>query len=516
MSILLSVFIITVVLAYGSQFLLPPSLHPRRIGDIHQWLLLTAGLSSLYLNGLLLTQRPVLSAWLTLSILAVLLVVNQAKFRALREPLIFSDVYLYIQVIRHPRLFLPFLNIPLTIGAILGGLALLSLAISLEPAITERGIELIYFYPACLVLLLASLYASNKLALQTPISLEPAQDIQQHGFYNSLLSYTLQAASTTNRQALQKTLRHNSPFTSDSANSSTKVLRNSDIIVIQSESFFDARRLHSGINPATLQHFDQLKTTALRHGKLNVPSWGANTLRPEFAFLSGIDNQLLSYYRFNPYQYLQQPTPSLVSCLKQQGYYCIAIHPNSAGFFRRDKVFPLLGFDEFIDIADFNPAQTSGPYISDQAVQQKITEILEKYEGDKPLLIFVITMENHGPLHLETINAEEANPYYQHALPKYHNDLSVYLRHLHNADQMLQNLTDYLHDYQRETLLCFYGDHVPSMPQIYDELGFSDGRTDYLIWHNRAANKSHADNEQALPIESLSLALLKTLQQVDE
>ncbi|PIE01280.1 MAG: capsular biosynthesis protein [Thiothrix nivea] len=514
MSILLSALVITLLLATGSQYLLPASLRPRQPG-LHQWKLLAASISSLYFTGLLLTQRPVLSAWLTLSILAVLLVVNQAKFRALREPLIFSDVYLYLQVVRHPRLFLPFLNIPLTLGALLAGLAFLSLAISLEPAITHWDVKLIYFYPACLLLLLVSLAATQILALQTPLSLDPGHDIQQHGFYNSLLSYTLQAASTTNRQLLQDTLCNHSPFTTGK----TKPLRNSHLIVIQSESFFDARRLYPGISPNILKNFDQLKTTSLRHGQLKVPSWGANTLRPEFAFLSGINNNLLSYYRFNPYQYLQQPTPTLVSYLKQQGYYCIAIHPNSAGFFRRDKVFPLLGFDEFIDITDFNPAHTCGPYISDHAVQQKITAILEQYQDDSPLFIFVITMENHGPLHLETIHTDEAKSYYQHSLPKHHNDLSVYLRHLRHADQMLQDLTDYLQDYPRDTLLCFYGDHVPSMPKIYDTLGFSDGHTDYLIWHNQTPSGIKAGNErtlQTLSVDALAVELINFLQQNNE
>ena len=30
--------------------------------------------------------------------------------------------------------------------------------------------------------------------------------------------------------------------------------------------------------------------------------------------------------------------------------------------------------------------------------------------------------------------------------------------------------------------LCWYGDHVPIMPEVYRTLQVPDGRTDYLIW----------------------------------
>jgi phosphoglycerol transferase MdoB-like AlkP superfamily enzyme len=507
----LTVFFLTLLLAHGSQFLLPRTLHPRAL-TAKSWLLQSAILSSIYLPGLLLTQRPLLSMLLTLSVLAVFLVVNHAKFQALREPLVFSDVYLYIQVISHPRLFLPFLNIPLTVSAILGGIMLLYLAVNLEPAAIRQRSSLLYFYPACLLLLLTSLWLAKKLALQTRLSLDPATDIQQYGFFNSLLSYTLQAGTNSNRQALQNNLQTHSPFTA-----SAQRPRPSDIIIIQSESFFDARRLYPGITPAILENYDRIRATSLQHGTLSVPSWGANTLRPEFAFLSGIDNATLSYYRFNPYQYLQQqPTPTLASHLKQQGYYCIAVHPNSSAFFARDKVFPLFGFDEFIDINDFDTTATSGPYISDHAVQHKITEVMDQYKGGKPLFIFVITMENHGPLHLESVTQQEANSYYQDCPPVNHADFSVYLRHLSNADRMLKNLTDYLQQREQEALLCFYGDHVPSMPKVYAELEFTDGRTDYLLWHNQRKNTAQAGNSTPLRVEALPLVLLSALQQDGE
>lgn len=507
MSILITL-LLALILTHGSQFLPHHTLHPRspRLTSLLQQ---STAISSIYLTALLFTHRPFLSLQITLSVLAVFLVVNHAKYRALKEPLVFSDVYLYIQVVRHPRLFLPFLNIPMTLTAIVIGLILLYLAISLEPAIniSTPGI----FYPTLITLILACITISRKLALQAQLTFDLTKDIRKYGFFNNLLNYAFQAESPQYKHALTQTILDHSLFTVEAQDTQPSLAKRPNIITIQSESFFDARRLYSGINEQILRHYDQLKAESLAKGTLTVPAWGANTLRPEFAFLSGIDNKELGHYRFNPYQYLQNtPTPTIASHLKSQGYHCIAIHPNSSTFFGRNKVFPLFGFDEFIDSDDFDPAATSGPYISDQAVEQKIEEIIDNHSGTQPLFIFVITMENHGPLHLETIAEQDIQQYYHSSLPKQHSDLTVYLSHLSNADQMLKKLSDYLKSQQQETLLCFYGDHVPSMPDVYNELEFSDGRTDYLIWHSHLHGQT--SQPETLSVHQLALKLLNSSQ----
>jgi len=497
---ILTPLLLTLIIAHSSQFLLHQTLRPSLFSPNHL-LQQNLAISSIYLIALMLTQRPLLSALITLSVLAIFLVVNFAKYKALKEPLVFSDIYLYIQVIRHPRLFLPFLNIPLTLTAILTGIALLYLAVSLEAAIhLSTGTYLVLS-----VLVMPGLIISRQLALRTQLTFDLTKDIQNNGFYNCLLNYGFQSAHTPQKKALRQSIQNYTPF------HDTKLTKkNPNIVTIQSESFFDARRLFANVDKKTLEYFDQLKSESIASGTLTVPAWGANTLRPEFAFLSGIDNKQLKHYRFNPYQYLQNtPTPTIASHLKSIGYHCIAIHPNSSAFFGRDKVFPLFGFDEFIDIEGFDTAATSGPYISDQAVGEKIEEVINKHSGKQPLFIFVITMENHGPLHLEAATEQDVNQYYQSAPPKQHSDLTVYLRHLSNADKMLKNLSDFLRAQEQETLLCFYGDHVPSMPKVYKELEFTNGCTDYLIWNNHFP-QAQTKQPEPLNVHQLATKLLNT------
>jgi phosphoglycerol transferase MdoB-like AlkP superfamily enzyme len=120
-----------------------------------------------------------------------------------------------------------------------------------------------------------------------------------------------------------------------------------------------------------------------------------------------------------------------------------------------------------------------------------IGEILDNASG--PTFVFAITMENHGPLHLEQVAPGDAQALYVEPPPAGFEDLTVYLRHLGNADRMLDGLIKDLRRQPREGVLCWFGDHVPSMPDVYAATGFEDGRTDYLVWRGGADTPSQRD-----------------------
>jgi phosphoglycerol transferase MdoB-like AlkP superfamily enzyme len=177
------------------------------------------------------------------------------------------------------------------------------------------------------------------------------------------------------------------------------------------------------------------------------------------------------------------PVPTIASYLRGLGYRTICIHPYPATFYGRDRVFPALGFDEFVDLRSFGDAMRFGPYVSDASVADKIIGAVG--DGGRPAFVFAITMENHGPLHLESVAAGEANEYFREApagASPIARDLAVYLRHLKNADRMLGRLISWMAGRRRPGVLCFYGDHVPIMPEAWETAGDSDGATDYVLW----------------------------------
>ena len=235
-----------------------------------------------------------------------------------------------------------------------------------------------------------------------------------------------------------------------------------------------------------LAAFDAAKEKATAFGTLSVPALGANTVRSEFGFLSGVDDSNLGAHKFNPYESVLKgwQVETLPKLLKRLGYRTVCIHPYFAEFYSRDRVFPLLGIDEFIDVSAFDGAERAGHFVSDAAVADKILEVLAK--TDQPTFVFAITMENHGPLHLENVLPEEIGALYDSAPPVGFDDLSAYLRHLKNADQMVARLTSAFDLMPTPVSLCWYGDHVPIMPDVYDLLQNWPSDSDYLIWNNWA------------------------------
>ncbi len=66
------------------------------------------------------------------------------------------------------------------------------------------------------------------------------------------------------------------------------------------------------------------------------------------------------------------------------------------------------------------------------------------------------------------------------------NDLAVYLQHLENADRMMSLLKQSLTSADHGGWLCWYGDHVPIMPVVYDLFGEVQGHSHYYIWSSRS------------------------------
>jgi hypothetical protein len=439
---------------------------------------------SLFLTAYGLTRRFYFSLLSALCVQLIVIIVNNAKVRFLREALVFADFALYSQAIRFPRLYLPFIGAGPALGgtaAILGSITLATLYES-PSALFARTAWLDSLVAVLLVALLVVLII--KLAARRPVTLDANRDTAQYGLLPTLAIYASQAS-----QSPQLEPRSFAPLPS-----------RPNLIAIQSESFFDARRLDTSIRRDVLQHFDRLCAQAHSFGRLRVPAWGAYTMRSEFAFLTGQANAALGFGRFDPLRYFQGKVAtsgvgSLAASLRQQGYRCICIHPYPAQFFARHRIYPELGFDDFIDIRSFAAADRTGPYTSDAAVCERI--ISELSGSTQPLFVFAITMENHGPLHLEAITADERNAFFSQPTTAADDNLAVYLRHLKNADQMLNRLTGYLKDQDPAAVLAWYGDHVPGMPDIYRPRNYQDPCTDYLIWSAGRASQTPCE-----PIES--------------
>lgn len=436
---------------------------------------------------MLLFQRPWFALFNLLGLQLLLIVISNMKQHYLREPFFYTDTEYFWDAIKHPRLYLPFFGIANTVLGFALYFAAAALAFYFEPAYSQWGVAAVLFAVAGAV----ALGIGGSLTQAQP-SWQPSVDIHQMGFTPALWRY-----AQAERQSLD--LAAQAPFAQPWQ--APKQLPH--LVLVQSESFFDPRRYYADyVQEQVLQHFDVLAAQGQR-GQLQVPSWGANTVRTEYAVLSGLEPHLLGVHQFNPYRRLSKHcVPSLAQYLRSIGYKTICVHPYSASFYRRNKAMPLLGFDEFIDITAFTKADYFGAYVSDAALTRKVIACLQE-PTDQPLFIHVITMENHGPLHWETVSDAEASTLMQRPVPKGAEDLVPYVRHIQHTDTMLQHLQKALSALPRSAGLCLFGDHVPIMSGVYKQLGEPDGRTDYLLWGTDAVGGSVGVESCGLAAEEL-------------
>lgn len=444
---------------------------------------------------LAVTARPFFSALLVLAELGFIVLVSNAKRNSLREPFVFADLEYFIDALRHPRLFMPYFTVwGAVLTAVVFGLVLF-LGLALEPSLRDSagysGFAAIIAALAVSASLLLWLGRTGSL----PVNFDADADLKRCGLLACFWFYAI-----AERRPFDAS--HVSPFKAVRSSGASAALPH--VVIVQSESYFDARRLYPEIRPEVYARFDAIKRQSVQHGTLIVPAWGGNTTRSEFSFLSGLTDADIGVHRFNPHRRLaRRPMPSVASVYRQAGYRTACIHPYPVQFNSRDVVYPALGFDQFIDVTAFDGADRFGPYISDEAVTRQICAMLR--EAREPTLLFVITMENHGPLHLESPAPGDVERLYVNPPPPGFDDFSVYLRHVANADRMIAVIQDVLENNPRDGVFCWYGDHVPILPRVYRDAGFEDGRTDYFIWRKGGGAPLNLD----VRVESLGGTVLQ-------
>lgn len=462
---------------------------------------------------LALFRRPHFGALNVLALQLVIVLVNNAKFRSLGEPFVWPDFDYFSDAIRHPRLYLPFLGLRTALALAAGVGAALWLGLALEPSLAGRlpaqaagGIRSpaqawVWTYLLALLLVAAGLATAWAGARRSEKpSFRAGEDVHRFGLIAALGLY----ARAERTPPCPEAWAGASPFIA----LRPTVRELPHLISLQSESFFDARRCFPMVSSQALANFDRLRRHALQQGQLVVPAVGANTVRTEFGFLTGLRDAALGVHRFNPYRRLPRyGVDALPAYLRRLGYRTLCVHPYHGGFYRRNDVLPLLGFDEFHDISVFAEPDKVGAYVGDRAVGEYVIGLLEA-GTPVPLYVHVITMENHGPLHMEAVDMGEEAGRMCPGIPPACRDLVAYARHLCNADAMFGALAQAFRACPREVGLCIYGDHVPIMPQVYDSLGLPDGRTDYLLWSSR---QHGAGCEAELAVHELACAFLRRM-----
>lgn len=471
--------------AVGGALALAGWLIPRRVANARM-----AGLPAVLLDifpfllagslVLIASGRPIFTGVLLVSLGSGFALADRTKRAVLREPVVFSEMSELPQVFTHPQLYLPFAGPVLVIGGAAAAAAVCLALLSLEPALWQPAPLLALSYSG---LVIAGMwFLSREPALGAAAAVlrelgatgEPFSDAAALGPFAMVLVYGVVArAERAQRRALHPPL----PAPALGRCSSPDI----PLILVQCESFFDARRLSPLIPQDLLMGFDECCESG-RFGRLEVPGWGANTMRAEFAVLTGIPEHELGYDRFNPYHaFARTPTASFVWRLRRQGYKTVCLHPFDRSFFRRDLTLPALGFERFLGIESLGGSRRP-PYYSDPELAQHVLRVLDA-EGPR-VFIFAITMGNHGPWRdaVSPTNPALRRSFDPTGVPQ-GAELLHYLEGLRRSDEMLQILRSGLQRRGGDGVLAFYGDHLPSLPRAFHHFGFDEWDSDYVVWH---------------------------------
>ncbi len=245
-----------------------------------------------------------------------------------------------------------------------------------------------------------------------------------------------------------------------------------NIIIVMNEAFWDPTLLSSvTFSEDPLPTVRRLQTEHASSWLLS-PAIGGYTCNVEFEALTGFSNAFLPTGAVPYQQYINKPIPSMASVLQKRGYYPVAIHPFHKWFWNREKVYQHFGFEKFIGLEDFKNAPNRGAYKADTAVSQKIIEQVN--ESEKPVFIYAVTMQNHGPYEAnryQSVDIEINGSMSDESLAA----LRTYTQGVKDGDSALKELIDYFESSAEPTMIVFFGDHLPYLGDdylAYKEAGF--------------------------------------------
>ena len=261
-----------------------------------------------------------------------------------------------------------------------------------------------------------------------------------------------------------------------------------NLICIMNESLAELKT--AGDFTTNTEYFpfmDSLEENTVR-GSLCVPVFGSMTSNTEFEFLTG-DSMALLPANSIAYQFNVKPdTYSMVSTLKDQGYYSVAMHPYPGENWNRVECYQNMGFDAFLDQEFYEGSQELRNYVSDEADYQKLIQVVEAKENpEDKLFIFNVTMQNHGGYEGTYDNFEQEvwlTGEYEGKYPK----TDQYLSLMKRSDQAFQYLVEYFSRIDEPTMIVMFGDHQPSVEdEFYDDIaGMPSSEVpaqEHLMWY---------------------------------
>lgn len=235
------------------------------------------------------------------------------------------------------------------------------------------------------------------------------------------------------------------------------------IIGIMDESFADLSVIGDlELNQEFMPFIDSMDQNVTK-GYALASVFGAKTPNSEWEFLTGNTMAFLPNGSVVYQQYLDGEPYSIVDVLTKYGYTCKAMHPYFKSGWSRERNYPMIGFTESLFLEDFAQKNIIRNYVSDQEMFEKLIELYEAKGENEKLFLFGVTMQNHGG-YKDTYEGFETDTVMTNGN---YPDVDQYLSVAHQTDLAVQNLIEYFENVDDKVVICFFGDHQPSLQEAF-------------------------------------------------
>lgn len=269
-----------------------------------------------------------------------------------------------------------------------------------------------------------------------------------------------------------------------------------NIITVLLESFVDPYEYNFmtySKDPTPFYHYLEENYSS---GYLTMPVVGAGTANAEFEILTGMRLQYFGTGEY-PYKTIMKEVDnceSIASYLKSIGYGTHAVHNNGGNFYSRVNAFSKMGFDDFIskelmNITEFTPNEG---WAEDSILAEETMKTLTSTEG--PDLTYVITVGQHGVYPEEKVIDTPYCEVYGLPTEAETNAWTYYMHQANKTDQFMQELITYLEDFEEDTIVVFWGDHLPTFGLEDSDMVTGDQfKSKYVTWNNFGLKKNDKD-----------------------
>lgn len=322
-----------------------------------------------------------------------------------------------------------------------------------------------------------------------------AQGYENYGFIYGFSSSVVDRGMSKPNSYSKETIDQIQEKTESTKEKTVDKKKQPNIICVLLESFCDPdeiKFLDYNRDPVPTFHKLEKKYSS---GYLTVPVVGAGTANSEFEVLSGMSMQYFGTGEY-PYKTILKKTDceSTASVLKKLGYGTHAVHNNGGNFYSRVNAFSMMGFDTFTskELMDIQTYTPNGSWATDDILVDETIKTLDA--TDTPDFTYTITVGSHGDYPKEAVISNPKFTLNNMEDEETKNQWTYYINQLNEVDTFMKDLINKLSKRDEDTVVVFFGDHLPTMGLEDSDMVSNDiYKTKYVTWNNMGLEKEDAD-----------------------